>query len=218
MLSVRDILYGHCANPQPLLPAEFREDVYDHLSQAFDDPSATIVYPYVYRILNARPKDDGVSPSASEMRPPSPGHNPPVSPQSTRSSMFTKRERQDSTASRTSTQPSVSQHHTSGRSTPVLQQASDAELEEQLNTIWMKASAAENGAMHKDAITDLWNFIKVHPQMKPGVDAMIDGTGGVYMRYIRRALASRQAEDDLRSGGSSSGPRTSSESLFFLKV
>jgi cytoskeleton-associated protein 5 len=67
--------------------------------------------------------------------------------------------------------------------------------------------------MHKDAINDLWNFIKSHPQMKSRVDAMIDGTGGVYMRYIRRALASRQAEDDLRSGGggSQSGPRTSSK-------
>ena len=198
----------------PFSVAEFREEVYDHLSQAFDDPSATIVYPYVYRILNARPKDEGVSPSAADMRPPSPAHNRPASPQSTRSSTFSNRMRQDSVTSRTSTQPSTSNHHTSGRSTPVLHQASEAELEEQLNTIWMKASAAENGAMHKDAITDLWNFIKLHPQMKSRVDAMIDGTGGVYMRYIRRALASRQAEDDLRSGGSSSGPRTSSESNY----
>jgi cytoskeleton-associated protein 5 len=75
-----------------------------------------------------------------------------------------------------------------------------------LNAIWLKASAPD-GAMHKDAINDLWNFIKVHPEMKSRVDAMIDGTGGVYMRYIRRALASRQAEDDLRTGT----PRTSSK-------
>jgi cytoskeleton-associated protein 5 len=169
------------------------------------------VYPYVYRILNARPKDEGISPSATEMRPPSPVQARPITPQSTRSSTFSSRARQNSTTSRTSTTHSTThQPSGSGRSTP--QQPSELELEEQLNTIWMKASAAENGAMHKDAINDLWNFIKSHPQMKSRVDAMIDGTGGVYMRYIRRALASRQAEDDLRSGGGSqSGTRTSSK-------
>jgi cytoskeleton-associated protein 5 len=194
--------------------AEFREDVYDHLSQAFDDPSATIVYPYVYRILNARPKDDGISPSASEIRPPSPIHHVrPTTPQSTRSSTFS-RPRQDSAASRAST--SQLPHQPSGRSSPTSQHTTDADvdLDDQLNTIWMKASAAENGAMHKDAINDLWNFIKVHPEKKARVDAMIDGTGGVYMRYIRRALASRQAEDDLRSGT----PRNSSEYYNYFAV
>lgn len=211
MCTGRTLLQVHISDLHHFV-AEFREDVYDHLSQAFDDPSATIVYPYVYRILNARPKDDAVSPTA-EMRPPSPAQVRPATPQSTRSSTFSSRARQNSAASRTSTAHSTAPlPSVSGRSTPQQASENELELEDQLNTIWMKASAAENGAMHKDAINDLWNFIKTHPQMKPRVDAMIDGTGGVYMRYIRRALASRQAEDDLRSGGGSqSGTRTLSE-------
>lgn len=56
-------------------------------------------------------------------------------------------------------------------------------------------------------MNDLHNFIKAHPEKKAQVDAMIDGTGGVFVRYIRRALASRQAEDELRSGT----PRSSGE-------
>ncbi|KAG8752716.1 Microtubule-associated protein, microtubule dynamics during spindle orientation [Serendipita sp. 396] len=183
--------------------AEFREDVYEHLSSAFDDPSATIVYPYVYRILNARPKDEASRAAAVE-QPPSPAQ---TAPRSAQSSIFS-RSRQDSTASRASTSQS---HEASGRSTPQSQHTvNQADLDEQLNAIWLKASAAENGAMHKDAINDLWNFVKAHPEMKTRVDAMIDSTGGVYMRYIRRALASRQAEDDLRSGTSRSSVRSDS--------
>lgn len=141
------------------------------------------------------------------MRPPSPSHQArPLTPQSTRSSTYS-RARQDSVTSGAST--SLHHHQPSGRSSPTSQHTleADEDLDDQLNSIWLKASAAENGAMHKDAITDLWNFIKAHPEKKARVDSMIDGTGGVYMRYIRRALASRQAEDDLRSGT----PRTSSE-------
>ncbi|KAG8823574.1 Microtubule-associated protein, microtubule dynamics during spindle orientation, partial [Serendipita sp. 399] len=138
--------------------AEFREDVYDHLSSAFDDPSATIVYPYVYRILNARPKDDA---SKAAERPPSP---PQSIPQSAKSSVFS-RPRQDSTASHAST--SQQSYEASGRSTPHSQHtANQGDLDEQLNAIWLKASAAENGAMHKDAINDLWNFVKAYPEMK----------------------------------------------------
>jgi len=34
-------------------PSALCDDVYELLSASFDDPSATIVYPYVYRILNS---------------------------------------------------------------------------------------------------------------------------------------------------------------------
>jgi cytoskeleton-associated protein 5 len=171
--------------------AEFREEVYEHLSQAFDDPSATIVYPYVYRILNARPKEDGISPSASEVQPPSPVQTRSMTPQSTRSSTFS-RARQDSTTSRAS-----QSYAPSGRSTPVSHHPNDTDLDEQLNTIWKQI---DDGSMHKNALNDLYNFIKEHPEKKARVDSMLDTTGGPFMRYIRRALASRQAEDDLRSG------------------
>ncbi|CAG7849449.1 Spindle pole body component alp14 AltName: Full=Altered polarity protein 14 [Serendipita indica DSM 11827] len=178
--------------------AEFREDVYDYLSQAFDDPSATIVYPYVYRILNARPKDEG-QPQA-EARPPSPT-------QSARSSTFS-RARQDSIASRASTHNTYEPSEASTKAS----QHNDADLDEQLNAIWLKTSV-ENGAMHNDAITELWNFIKAHPEKKPRVDAMIDSTGGVYTRYIRRALARRQAEDDLSSATPRVSGRPNSEDM-----
>ena len=54
--------------------------------------------------------------------------------------------------------------------------------------------------------------MKAHPDMKLKIEAMIEGTGGVFVRYIRRALASRQAEDELRSGMS----RTNSSASLYL--
>lgn len=147
------------------------------------------------------------------MRSASPVHQArSMTPQSMRSSTFS-RPRQDSVTSKASTSQ---QYHPSGRSSPTSQHTleQDVDLDEQLNAIWMKASAADNGAMHKDAMDDLWNFINAHPERKAAVDAMIESTGGVFARYIRRALASRQAEHDLRTGT----PRTSSEHPETLSV
>jgi len=59
---------------------------------------------------------------------------------------------------------------------------------------------SEDSSGHKDALDDLYVFMKAHPEMKLKIEAMIEGTGGVFVRYIKRALASRQAEDELRSG------------------
>ena len=87
-----------------------------------------------------------------------------------------------------------------------------ADLDDQLNTIWMRVSEDSSG--HKDALNDLYAFMKVHPEMKLKVEAMIEGTGGVFVRYIKRALASRQAEDELRSGVS----RTSSSTFLYVSL
>lgn len=162
--------------------AEFREDVYDQLSTAFDDPSATIVYPYVYRILNARPREDTSGPSHE---PTNGQHTPSDSrPQSVASSSRVANGRRDSTASRPISQRSATPPH--------------GDLDDQLNAIWMRVSEDSSG--HKDALDDLYTFMKAHPEMKLKIEAMIEGTGGVFVRYIKRALASRQAEDELRSG------------------
>lgn len=173
--------------------AEFREDVYDQLSTAFDDPSATIVYPYVYRILNARPREDTAGPESTngQQSPPSASR-----PQSTASSSRVASGQRDSIASRPLSQRSA---------TPP-----QADLDDQLNAIWMRVSEDSSG--HKDALDDLYTFMKAHPEMKLKIEAMIDGTGGVFVRYIKRALASRQAEDELRSGMS----RTNSSTFLYL--
>jgi hypothetical protein len=76
----------------------------------------------------------------------------------------------------------------------------------------MRVSEGSSG--HKDALDDLHAFMKAHPEMKLKVEAMIEGTGGVFVRYIKRALASRQAEDELRSGVS----RTNSSASLFTRV
>lgn len=175
--------------------AEFREDVYDQLSTAFDDPSATIVYPYVYRILNARPREDTAGPESTngQQSPPSASR-----PQSNASSSRVAGGQRDSIASRPLSQRSA---------TPP-----QADLDDQLNAIWMRVSEDSSG--HKDALDDLYTFMKAHPEMKLKIEAMIDGTGGVFVRYIKRALASRQAEDELRSGVS----RTNSSTFLYLSL
>lgn len=175
--------------------AEFREEVYDQLSAAFDDPSATIVYPYVYRILNARPKEDAAAPSHE---PANGRHTPPSSsrPQSVASSSRVPYGRRDSNASRPLSQRSATPPH--------------GDLDDQLNAIWMRVSEDSSG--HKDALDDLYAFMKAYPEVKLKVESMIEGTGGVFVRYIRRALASRQAEDELRSGVS----RTNSSAFLYI--
>src|ERR1700761_4026975 len=66
--------------------AFYGDDVYDLLSASFDDPSATIVYPYVYRILNSNPRpatDVALRQNAvsAEQGPASPVSSRPMSPQ-----------------------------------------------------------------------------------------------------------------------------------------
>lgn len=180
--------------------AEFREDVYDHLSTAFDDPSATIVYPYVYRILNARPREDA---AASSNEPTNGRHTPPSNsrPQSVASSSRVVNGLRQSTTSRPLSQRSA---------TPP-----QADLDDQLNAIWMRVSEDSSG--HKDALDDLHTFMKAHPEMRLKVEAMIDGTGGVFVRYIKRALASRQAEDELRSGVSRTNSSAPLYTLFTVQ-
>ncbi len=73
---------------------------------------------------------------------------------------------------------------------------------------------SEDSSGHKDALDDLHTFMKAHPEMRLKIEAMIEGTGGVFVRYIKRALASRQAEDELRSGVS----RTNSSASLYITV
>jgi hypothetical protein len=87
-----------------------------------------------------------------------------------------------------------------------------ADLDDQLNAIWMRVSEDSSG--HKDALDDLYTFMKAHPEMKLKIESMIEGTGGVFVRYIKRALASRQAEDELRSGVS----RTNSSPFLYIPL
>ena len=48
-----DYVYPACVVLILIYSAHYGDEVYDILSNSFDDPSATIVYPYVYRILNS---------------------------------------------------------------------------------------------------------------------------------------------------------------------
>ncbi|KAL0946933.1 hypothetical protein HGRIS_013093 [Hohenbuehelia grisea] len=172
------------------------DDVYDLLSASFDDPSATIVYPYVYRILNSnsKPPTDPEAPSKRNgiIEPPpraySPSSSRPLSPQETAS---TTSHRHSSPSRRTS--PSTS----SGYGTyapPVEEPDPDA----QLLTIIGHISSETTGALHKEGITELHHFLKAYPHKRPKVEKLLESTGPAFRKYINRALASRAAEDEER--------------------
>ena len=178
--------------------AHYGDDVYDLLSESFDDPSATIVYPYVYRILNSGAKGgvesenrhNGMSPE-QVTRVPSPSSSRPLSPQETASNPASIH--RYSPAHHTSTSSSSNNGH-GHLPTPVEEPDPDA----QLLTIIGHISSETTGALHKEGITELHHFLKAYPHKRQRVEKMLESTGAAFRKYINRALASRAAEDQER--------------------
>ncbi|KXN82086.1 Cytoskeleton-associated protein 5 [Leucoagaricus sp. SymC.cos] len=166
----------------------YGDDVYDLLSASFDDPSATIVYPYVYRILNSNSsrnpepsnRRNGLG-SESGARSLSPVSSRPISPQ-------------ESVSSRQRTS-----HQTSPSSSSVFSPAvEEPDPDAQLLAIIGHISSETTGALHKEGITELHHFLKAYPHKRPRVEKMLESTGAAFRKYINRALASRATEDQER--------------------
>lgn len=167
------------------------------MSGSFDDPSATIVYPYVYRILNSGSRvatEDGPAhPNKAPLTTQTltPGPSRPASPPETASDGASGDVRRSS--------PS---HHTSRSvssinglvSPPIEEPDPDAQLLKIIGHI----SSETTGAMHKEGITELHHFLKAYPHKKTKVDKMLESTGPAFRKYISRALASRAAQDEER--------------------
>jgi cytoskeleton-associated protein 5 len=187
--------------------AHYGDEAYDILSASFDDPSATIVYPYVYRILNSvsKPTDPPTRASGSPQdpisRPYSAASSRPISPTGSASAIH----RRSSPSHRTS--PSISSHN--GFSPPVEEPDPDA----QLITIINHISSETTGAMHKEGITELHHFLKNYPHKRPKVEKLLETTGPAFRKYINRALASRAAEDLERTVAVSSTLSSTSHSV-----
>jgi cytoskeleton-associated protein 5 len=180
------------------IPAHYGDDVYDLLSESFDDPSATIVYPYVYRILNSGSKsgtdpDNRRNGSSSEhvTRVPSPSSSRPLSPQETGSTTTTSH--RHSPAHYTSPSSSSNNGHLVFPA-PIEEPDPDA----QLLTIIGHISSETTGALHKEGITELHQFLKAYPHKRQRVEKMLESTGAAFRKYINRALATRAAEDQER--------------------
>lgn len=77
---------------------------------------------------------------------------------------------------------------------PAVEPDPDARLIEILDHI----SSETTGALHKEGVTELYQFLKAYPHKKSRVDKMLDVTGPQFRKYIARALASRAAEDEER--------------------
>lgn len=197
--------------------AHYADDVYDLLSASFDDPSATIVYPYVYRILNATARQPAaevpIRPrNEFNARQASPAISRPISPQGTVSSM-TSDHRASSSHSRSQSVSSTNGHRLSP-SAP----AQEPDLDDQLMTIIGHISSETTGAMHKEGITELHHFLKAYPHKKPKVDKMLESTGTAFRKYITRALASRAAEDEERNVAVANTLSSELKSLYFSSV
>lgn len=170
--------------------------MYDHLSSAFDDPSATIVYPYVYRILNSSTKTAAEVPLRNsdvireEPRRPTSTLSRPISPQETVSSRSVTSDPHRASSS----------NHTRSRSvSSTADTVQEPDLDDQLNVIIDHISSETTGAMHKEGITELHHYLKAYPHKKPRVDKILESTGPAFRKYITRALASRAAEDEERN-------------------
>ena len=167
--------------------------MYDHLSSAFDDPSATIVYPYVYRILNSSQKTAAEVPLRHDAMQPESRQlvaSRPESPQGTASSLSVASDPRP---------PSTSSHARSPSVTSAADTVQEPDLDDQLNTIIDHISSESTGAMHKEGITELHQYLKAYPHKKPKVDKILESTGTAFRKYITRALASRAVEDEERT-------------------
>lgn len=178
--------------------------MYDLLSNSFDDPSATIVYPYVYRILNSSARAaeqeqeqqhqpirrNGLSLRDPAARSHSPTSSRPISPE-------------ESSAASAHRRSSASHHRSpstsSGNGNGFALTAEEPDPDAQLLTIIGHISSETTGALHKEGITELHQFLKAYPHKKPRVERMLESTGAAFRKYINRALASRAAEDQERN-------------------
>lgn len=177
-----------------IITAQYGDDVYDHLSSAFDDPSATIVYPYVYRILNSSTK------TAAEV----PLRHEPIREEPRESVVISRSiSPQETASSRSVTSdpraPSSSSHTRSRSVSSTAETVQEPDLDDQLNTIIDHISSESTGAMHKEGITELHHYLKAYPHKKTKVDKILESTGPAFRKYITRALASRAAEDEERN-------------------
>ncbi|KIK59888.1 hypothetical protein GYMLUDRAFT_97590 [Collybiopsis luxurians FD-317 M1] len=170
--------------------AHYGDDVYDLLSASFDDPSATIVYPYVYRILNSsssQPPSEQPHNGNDELerrsRPLSTTSSRPISPQTASSPRSPSR--------RDSPVPLNGNGNTHPPS-------EEPDPDAQLLIIIGHISSETTGALHKEGITELHQFLKAYPHKRPRVEKMLESTGAAFRKYINRALASRAAEDEER--------------------
>ena len=177
--------------------AQYGDDVYELLSASFDDPSATIVYPYVYRILNSGnkaiseetiPRRNG-NVIENFPRVPSPPPDQPPSPQETASNHSNNRPSSHRTSASSSSAHGQPQHPTPG---------GEPDPDAQLLVIIGHISSETTGALHKEGITELHQFLKAYPQKRPRVEKLLESTGAAFRKYINRALASRAAEDQER--------------------
>ncbi|OSX65208.1 hypothetical protein POSPLADRAFT_1178866 [Postia placenta MAD-698-R-SB12] len=179
--------------------AHYGDEVYDILSASFDDPSATIVYPYVYRILNSSTKTAaevpvragglGLEETGRQSFPSSSSR--PISPHGTSSSVTSDLQPQSSSSHGRSHSISSTNGHALTTKEP--------DPDDQLNVIIQHISSETTGAMHKEGITELHHYLKEYPHKKAKVDKMLESTGPAFRKYITRALASRAAEDDERT-------------------
>jgi cytoskeleton-associated protein 5 len=181
-----------------ILLAQYGEDVYELLSASFDDPSATIVYPYVYRILNSsnkvanenaasRRNGNGMETIMSAFPEPS----RPLSPHETTSSVHS-----NNRPSSHGTSASSSSAHGTAQFTS---QAEEPDPDAQLLVIIGHISSETTGALHKEGVTELHQFLKAYPHKRARVEKMLESTGTAFRKYINRALASRAAEDQERT-------------------
>ncbi len=169
------------------------------LSNSFDDPSATIVYPYVFRILNtSRANAEAAQPQTVPDTPPLPSSEQagptsrPVTPAARSSTASVE---QHSQSRRTTTDSATSSVHEGNYLPPPV---TEPDPDDQLITIINHISSETTGAMHKVGISELQHSLKAHSQKKPRVDRMLENTGPAFRKYIARALASRAAEDEER--------------------
>ncbi|KAG6897806.1 hypothetical protein C0992_010882 [Termitomyces sp. T32_za158] len=172
--------------------AHYGDEVYDLLSAAFDDPSATIVYPYVYRILNSSSRPDAHRNGSSNEQAKhsvSPASSRPTSPQETVYSVNSVGHRRSPTHR---TSPSSSSFNGNPVVSPVTE---EPDPDAQLLAIISHISSETTGALHKEGITELHHFLKQYPHKKTRVDKLLESTGTAFRKYITRALASRATED-----------------------
>jgi len=183
----------------------YGDDVYELLSAAFDDPSATIVYPYVFRILNAGSRGSAL-PVRNSNNPPAAIREPQVralSPASSRprspvESVVSGRSQNDFPSRRTAShRTSPSGSSVNGQHGPY-SPTEEPDPEAHLMAIIGHISSETTGALHKEGITELHQFLKAYPHKRPRVDRLLESTGPAFRKYITRALASRAAEDQER--------------------
>lgn len=164
------------------------EDVLTQLD-ALENPEEAYIYQYILRMLNQSSNGDGED-----------GEDPGEDAEPAGDAASEPKSSAEPASASTSS--SRTGHARSSSSTVKESSDSDDVVNAELKDIFVRISQKDQS---RQAIKDLYEFQKRNPSKTGPIERSLQGTGPIFQRYIKRALANHAAEDEEAGNGAAAG-------------